>query len=216
MRDVLLLTSDTLVTGRLVRVAGAAGLRLVSSRAAEDITPDVIVVDLDQPGSLDEVERWRGSNPDAFIAGHVGLPRPDLWLHAQQAGCDLVANRGAFASQLVQRLPRPGAARRQKLALLPVSELPGRIGLVLRAPDTPVGPVALFHFSGAVYAIEDRCPHAGAELSLGELNGTVLTCPRHGSQFDVCNGGRLRGPADTEIRTFEAIEEDGLVCLLVN
>lgn len=216
MRDVLLLTSDSLVTGRLGRVANDAGLCLVSSRQPGEVHPDVIVFDLDQPGSLDEVERWRARYPDAFIAGHVGLPRRDLWLHAQQAGCDMVTNRGAFTAQLVQRLPPPGVARRQRIPLVEAGELPGRIGLVLRAPETAVGPVALFHYSGALYAIEDVCPHAGAVLSDGELEGTVLTCPRHGSQFDVCTGTRVRGPADADVQTFTAVEEDGFVCLLVS
>jgi nitrite reductase/ring-hydroxylating ferredoxin subunit len=74
--------------------------------------------------------------------------------------------------------------------------------------------VALFHFSGDLFAVEDVCPHAGSELSTGELDGTVLTCPRHGSQFDVCSGRRVRGPADADIRTFTAVEEDGFVCLV--
>ena len=213
-RYVLLLTADALVTGRLDRVATDAGLYLLLARQCPDMDPDVIVFDLDQPGSLDEVERWRARCPDAFIAGHVGLPRRDLWLHAQQAGCDLVANRGAFSTQLLQRLPPPGAARRPRLPLFEAADLPGRIGLVFRAPETLLGPVALFHLRGDLHAIADVCPHAGAELSSGELFGTVLTCPRHGSQFDVCTGRRVRGPADVDVPTFDTVEGDGLVCLL--
>lgn len=215
-REVLLLTSDSLVTGRLDRAARDAGLSLVSSRHSGEVDPDVIVLDLDQPGSLDEVERWRARYPNAFIAGHVGLPRRDLWLHAQHAGCDMVTNRGAFTTQLLHRLPPPGVARRQRVPLIEAGELPGRIGLVLRAPETPLGPIALFHFSGDLYAIEDICPHAGAVLSSGELDGTVLTCPQHGSQFDVCTGTRLRGPADADLQTFTTVEEDGFVCLLLD
>ena len=215
MRDVLLLTADALVTARLDRVAHDAGLCLVASCHPGDVDPDVIVFDLDQPGSLDEVERWRARCPEAYIAGHVGLPRPDLWLHAQRAGCDMVTNRGAFATQLLQKLPAPGAARRRRIPLIDAGELPGRIGLVLRAPETPRGPVALFHLGGELYAVEDVCPHAGAALSTGELEGGVLTCPRHGSRFDVCTGARVRGPADADLSTFTAVEEDGVVCLLV-
>lgn len=213
-RRVLLLTADALVRQRLARAAPEHALDLVSSRDGDDAAPDIIVFDLDQPGSLDEVERWRARFPDAFIAGHVGLPRQDLWLHAQRAGCDVVANRGAFVAQLLRKLPDPGAPRRQLMPLVESSELPGRIGLVLRAPDTPLGPVALFHFSGELFAIADVCPHAGATLSTGELDGTVLTCPGHGSRFDVRDGSRLRGPADVELRTYTAVEEDGFVCLV--
>jgi 3-phenylpropionate/trans-cinnamate dioxygenase ferredoxin subunit len=42
------------------------------------------------------------------------------------------------------------------------------------------------------YAAENRCPHMGANLSLGELNGTVITCPRHHSQFDLTDGHVVR------------------------
>lgn len=213
-RQVLLLTADALVRRRLEQAAPGAGLELLASRARADLMPSVIVVDLDAPGVVDEITQWRQRCPDAFIAGHVGLPRQDLWLHAQRAGCDLVANRGAFTGQLLRKLPPPGAPRRHLLPLVEASELPGRIGLVLRAPETELGPVALFHFSGDLCAIADVCPHAGATLSTGELDGTVLTCPRHGSQFDVGDGSRVRGPADAGVHTFTAVEEDGFVCLV--
>jgi 3-phenylpropionate/trans-cinnamate dioxygenase ferredoxin component len=42
------------------------------------------------------------------------------------------------------------------------------------------------------YAISSRCPHMGGDLSIGKLEGTVITCPRHGSQFDIKNGQNLR------------------------
>ncbi len=79
---------------------------------------------------------------------------------------------------------------------------PPRIGLYCGRPKHPVGPVALFHYSGSCTRSGDVCPHAGAVLSSGELEATVLTCPRHGSQFDVCTGTRVRGPADADVQTF--------------
>ena len=38
------------------------------------------------------------------------------------------------------------------------------------------------------YASDNRCPHMGGKLSRGRLDDTVVTCPRHGSQFDVTDG----------------------------
>ena len=38
------------------------------------------------------------------------------------------------------------------------------------------------------YAIANVCPHMGGNLSNGKLEGTIITCPRHGSQFDVTDG----------------------------
>jgi 3-phenylpropionate/trans-cinnamate dioxygenase ferredoxin subunit len=42
------------------------------------------------------------------------------------------------------------------------------------------------------YAIANKCPHLGGDLSMGTLEGTVITCPRHGSQFDIKDGKNLR------------------------
>jgi 3-phenylpropionate/trans-cinnamate dioxygenase ferredoxin subunit len=45
---------------------------------------------------------------------------------------------------------------------------------------------------GSFYAASNRCPHMGAKLSHGKLDGTVVTCPRHGSQFDLKDGQVIR------------------------
>lgn len=42
------------------------------------------------------------------------------------------------------------------------------------------------------YAVDNRCPHMGGDLSSGNLNGTVVTCPRHFSQFDITDGRVIR------------------------
>jgi len=42
------------------------------------------------------------------------------------------------------------------------------------------------------YATDNRCPHMKGKLSQGKLEGTVVTCPRHGSQFDLKDGGVVR------------------------
>jgi 3-phenylpropionate/trans-cinnamate dioxygenase ferredoxin subunit len=42
------------------------------------------------------------------------------------------------------------------------------------------------------YATDNRCPHMKGDLSQGKLEGTVVTCPLHGSQFDINNGQVVR------------------------
>jgi len=42
------------------------------------------------------------------------------------------------------------------------------------------------------YAVGNRCPHMAGDLSAGNLEGIIITCPRHGSQFDIRNGQNLR------------------------
>lgn len=44
----------------------------------------------------------------------------------------------------------------------------------------------------AYYAADNRCPHMGGNLSQGKLEGTVITCPRHASQFDLKDGHVIR------------------------
>jgi 3-phenylpropionate/trans-cinnamate dioxygenase ferredoxin subunit len=42
------------------------------------------------------------------------------------------------------------------------------------------------------YAAENRCPHMGGDLSQGTLEGTIVTCPSHHSQFDLTDGRVVR------------------------
>lgn len=41
-------------------------------------------------------------------------------------------------------------------------------------------------------ATQGRCPHMGGHLVKGALAGTVVTCPLHGSQFDLADGRVVR------------------------
>jgi 3-phenylpropionate/trans-cinnamate dioxygenase ferredoxin subunit len=48
--------------------------------------------------------------------------------------------------------------------------------------------ILLVKVQGRLYATDALCPHLQADLSEGTLQGTVLTCPLHGSKFDVRDG----------------------------
>jgi 3-phenylpropionate/trans-cinnamate dioxygenase ferredoxin subunit len=52
--------------------------------------------------------------------------------------------------------------------------------------------VLLARVSDNYYAAENRCPHLGGNLAQGKLEGTVVTCPLHGSQFDLSSGQVIR------------------------
>jgi nitrite reductase/ring-hydroxylating ferredoxin subunit len=54
---------------------------------------------------------------------------------------------------------------------------------------------------GRFYAFDDTCTHRGCSLAKGKLDGTTVTCPCHGSQFDVTTGAVLRGPAQQPVRS---------------
>jgi len=42
------------------------------------------------------------------------------------------------------------------------------------------------------FVSENRCPHMGARLSEGTLEGTIVVCPRHHSRFDLRDGRVLQ------------------------
>ncbi len=42
------------------------------------------------------------------------------------------------------------------------------------------------------YASQGRCPHLHGNLAKGTLEATVVTCPTHGSQFDLTDGHVVR------------------------
>ncbi len=53
---------------------------------------------------------------------------------------------------------------------------------------------ALFNIDGVISAIDGICPHQGGPLAEGHLQGTTVTCPWHGWQFDVQSGKTPMGP----------------------
>jgi 3-phenylpropionate/trans-cinnamate dioxygenase ferredoxin component len=52
----------------------------------------------------------------------------------------------------------------------------------------------LANTSNGIVAIDDRCPHMSAPLSLGELDGCLVACPLHSGQFDLATGDPTRMP----------------------
>lgn len=52
--------------------------------------------------------------------------------------------------------------------------------------------ILLARVGDTYYAAENRCPHLGGKLAEGKLVGTVVTCPLHGSQFDLNDGKVIR------------------------
>lgn len=48
--------------------------------------------------------------------------------------------------------------------------------------------LALFNVAHQLYAIDDSCPHQGASLCGGKLEGKVIQCCAHGLRFDLASG----------------------------
>jgi chlorite dismutase len=100
-----------------------------------------------------------------------------------------------------------GADRWTRLAAL--SDLPEGAAMSAYAGADQV---AIFNVAGRLYAIEARCPHANGPLAEGTVEGTVLTCPWHGSQFDLARDAAIvRGPAARPPRAYDVrVEGDAI------
>jgi nitrite reductase/ring-hydroxylating ferredoxin subunit len=97
-------------------------------------------------------------------------------------GLGVRVNRTAFESPEHEWKPVADEADLEGAAMKRV-EVDGEPALVTRAAN------------GRVCAIAARCSHLGGPLDEGERDGDVVTCPWHGSQFDVCTGEVVAGPA---------------------
>jgi len=73
--------------------------------------------------------------------------------------------------------------------------------------------IAMFRVQDDVYAIGDKCSHAEASLSEGEIWDGAVECPRHGSEFDLATGEPSSLPATTPVPVYDVSIEDGVVYL---
>ncbi len=70
--------------------------------------------------------------------------------------------------------------------------------------------IALFHVQGELYAIDDSCPHAGASLATGAIDGGFVTCRAHGLRFELASGC-MRGGAGLQVRTYPVRVRQGRI-----
>jgi nitrite reductase/ring-hydroxylating ferredoxin subunit/uncharacterized membrane protein len=71
--------------------------------------------------------------------------------------------------------------------------------------------VLMIRRGGRLFAISNTCSHAGGPLDEGSLDGTVVTCPWHGSRFDVRDGRVCGGPATFGQPSLRVVEAAGTV-----
>jgi nitrite reductase/ring-hydroxylating ferredoxin subunit len=89
-----------------------------------------------------------------------------------------------------------------------VSEVPSGSVLLLRD-------FAVFNVEGGFCATQARCTHRQGPLSEGAVNGSTVTCPLHGAQFDVWTGAVLRGPATDPLKTYAVTVDGDIGCVVV-
>ena len=72
------------------------------------------------------------------------------------------------------------------------AELPPGERIVVEVKDHYIG---IFNVDNRYYAIEDVCTHDDGPVAEGNLEGTVIECPRHGAKFDITTGAVVSMPA---------------------
>jgi 3-phenylpropionate/trans-cinnamate dioxygenase ferredoxin component len=68
--------------------------------------------------------------------------------------------------------------------------------------------IVLFNLAGTIHAIDNACPHNGAAMAGGQLEGSVLRCPAHGLRFDL-RTGCMPGAGGLCLTTFPVQAVDG-------
>ncbi len=79
---------------------------------------------------------------------------------------------------------------------------------VVRVGDAPVGVTLV---DGEYFAFADVCTHDDGPVAEGELDDTVIECPRHGARFDIRTGRALSLPAVVPIPVYAVEVVDGLI-----
>ena len=93
----------------------------------------------------------------------------------------------------------------ERSAVEPESPLGVKVG------DTDIG---IYDVDGALYAIENICPHAHSLLTEGFAEGCEIECPLHNAVFDVTNGKHLRGEPCRDVKTFPVRIVEGRIEVL--
>jgi nitrite reductase/ring-hydroxylating ferredoxin subunit len=66
--------------------------------------------------------------------------------------------------------------------------------------------ILIANIDGKFYALNDRCGHMNALLSMGNIaNDNTVTCPFHGARFDIISGKKVKEPVLTPSQEMEPL-----------
>jgi 3-phenylpropionate/trans-cinnamate dioxygenase ferredoxin subunit len=112
------------------------------------------------------------------------------------------------------------------VTVCPLGDLPPGSKRILQVGRQSLG---VFNVHNELFAVQNVCPHRGAQLCLGDVTGTmlpskpgdfiygreneVLTCPWHRWEFDLRTGRALVDPERTRVAVYEVEVRDGHVVI---
>ncbi len=85
----------------------------------------------------------------------------------------------------------PGAGTSSWVRALALADLPAAGMCRVSQGDLDV---LLARTAVGIFAVDDRCPHMAAPLSVGTLEGCVVACPLHSGRFDLASGEPAQMP----------------------
>lgn len=212
-----------------VRAAGAAGLGALEAAALPAIPRLLALLDADPAFVRSEVVRSLGRiAPEHDAVGRGLLARlGDESSEVRRRTAAVLADADPSIPGLIEGLRslsddedqavRTAATealvrlghRTGETLVVPVPEVVLRVAALSDIPPGGVHcieaqgvPIALFEVRGTIHALEDRCPHAGAPLSRGVVDGDTVSCTRHWARFDLRSGRSLGPPAREGVRVF--------------
>ena len=66
--------------------------------------------------------------------------------------------------------------------------------------------IVISNIGGKFYAMDDRCGHMNARLSMGNIsNDGIVICPFHGARFDATTGKKIKEPVLTPSQQMETL-----------
>jgi nitrite reductase/ring-hydroxylating ferredoxin subunit len=78
----------------------------------------------------------------------------------------------------------------------------------MKSVDVKGMDVLIANVDGKFYALDDRCGHANALLSMGTLRGKIVTCPFHFAEFDVTTGQKIKDPHEESFGNMDKLPEE--------
>jgi uncharacterized protein YbjT (DUF2867 family)/nitrite reductase/ring-hydroxylating ferredoxin subunit len=114
---------------------------------------------------------------------------------------------GRTAQSILGQNRQPAAEAAPRGELAPLKENEFRISEVPPGSVLLLGEVAVFNVEGGLCATQARCTHRQGPLTEGTVDGSTVTCPLHGAQFNVWTGAVVRGPARDPLKTYRVTIE---------
>jgi len=101
----------------------------------------------------------------------------------------------------------------QKTMVCEVSDIPEN---EMRCVSLADRNVLVANTSSGFFVSDEMCTHEDARLCDGNLNGTLVKCPLHGSRFELTTGAVLDDPADEPLKIYPVTIENGKVIILLD